>query len=114
MLTVVRDKLWQPSINGYPYRESPDFTVYQSHNGPGRTNVQEDWVTSEAMGIAGESLASQLVQLTFLCLKNIRHGTRILCMWAIPGPGAIYIGEGTNGHDFASYHTFLCPRACRA
>ena len=68
MLTVVRDKLWQPSINGYPYRETPGFTVYQSHNGPGRTNVQEDWVTSEAMGIAGESLASQLVRLTLLRL----------------------------------------------
>jgi hypothetical protein len=70
MLTVVRDRLWQPSINGYPYRETPGFTVYQSHNGPGRTNVQENWVTAEAMGIAGESLASQLVRLTFLHLKN--------------------------------------------
>jgi hypothetical protein len=67
MLTVVRDKLWQPSINGYPYRESVSFAIYQSHNGPGRTHVQEDWVTSEAMGIAGESLTSQLVPLTFLC-----------------------------------------------
>jgi hypothetical protein len=66
MLTVVRDKLWQPSINGYPYRESVNFTIYQSHNGPGRTHVQEDWVTSEAMGIAGESLVSQLVSLTLL------------------------------------------------
>jgi len=76
MLTVVREKLWQPNINGYPYRETPDFTVYQSHNGPGRTNVQEDWVTSEAMGITGESLASQLVRLTLLHLRDTRSGHR--------------------------------------
>jgi hypothetical protein len=100
MLTVVRDKLWQPGISGYPYREAPGFTVYQSHNGPGRTNVQEDWVTSEAMGIAGESLASQLVRLTLLHLKNTRNGAPVLFIWAIPGPGAIYI---RGGHQWARF-----------
>ena len=100
MLTVVRDKLWQPSINGYPYRETPGFTVYQSHNGPGRTNVQEDWVTSEAMGIAGESLASQLVRLTLLHLPSTGNGVSILYIWAIPGPGAIYI---RGGHQWARF-----------
>jgi hypothetical protein len=64
MLTVVRDMLWQPSIRGYPYRETPGFTIYQSTNGPGHTRVVEDWVTSEAMGIACESLATQLLPLT--------------------------------------------------
>ena len=66
MLTVVRDKLWQPSIHGYPYRVSVSFAIYQSHNGPGRTSVDEDWVTAEAMGIASESLESQLLLLTWL------------------------------------------------
>lgn len=66
MLTVVRDKLWQTNIHGYPYRESPSFGLYQSNNGPGRTPVVEDWVTSEAMGIACESLDSQLLPLTWL------------------------------------------------
>ena len=66
MLTVVRDKLWQPSIHGYPYRESPSFAIYQSDNGPGRTRVVENWVSSEAMGIACESLDSRLLPLTWL------------------------------------------------
>jgi hypothetical protein len=63
MLTVVRGEMWQPGIHGYPYRESPGFAIYQSSNGPGHTRVAEDWVTSEAMGIACESLESQLLPL---------------------------------------------------
>jgi hypothetical protein len=74
MLTVVRDKLWLPSIHGYPYRVSPGFALYQSDNGPGRTRVVEDWVTSEAMGIAGESLVSQLLPLTWLPENDENHG----------------------------------------
>lgn len=70
MLTVVRDRLWQPGINGYPYRETPGFGIYQSTNGPNDSVVVEDWVTSEAMGIAGESLESQLLRLTWLPLWN--------------------------------------------
>ncbi|MBO0884821.1 MAG: hypothetical protein J2P17_31720, partial [Mycobacterium sp.] len=66
MLTIVRDKLWQPSIHGYPYRETPGFAVYQSTNGPGQTRVTENWVSSEAMGIAGEALADQLLPLAGL------------------------------------------------
>jgi hypothetical protein len=64
MLTVVRDKLWQPDLHGYPYRESPGFAVYRSDNGPGHMRVLENWVTSEAMGIACESMDSQLLSLT--------------------------------------------------
>jgi hypothetical protein len=66
MLTVVRDRLWQPGIHGYPYRVSPNFALYQSTDGPGHTPVVENWVTSEAMGIACESLESQLLPLTLL------------------------------------------------
>jgi hypothetical protein len=76
MLTVVRDKLWQPGIHGYPYRESPSFAIYQSHNGPGRTRVVEDWVTSEAMGIACESLDSQLLPLTWLPTEMTKSRSR--------------------------------------
>jgi hypothetical protein len=65
MRTVVIGKLWQPSIHGYPYRETPSFAIYQSDNGPGHTSVVEDWVTSEAMGIACESLNYQLLPLTY-------------------------------------------------
>jgi hypothetical protein len=72
MLTVVRDRLWQPSIHGYPYRESATFTIYQSHNGPARAHVLEDWVTSEAMGIGCESLDSQLLHLTWLPHTGLR------------------------------------------
>jgi hypothetical protein len=64
MLTVVRDMLWQPSIDGYAYRVTPSFSIYQSTDGPGHSLVNEDWVTSEAMGIAGESLVSQLLPLS--------------------------------------------------
>jgi len=73
MLAVVRDELWQPGIHGYPYRVSVGFGIFQSHNGPGRTPVTEDWVTSEAMGIAGESLASQVLPLAFL-FRALRGG----------------------------------------
>jgi hypothetical protein len=73
MLIVVRDKLWQPGITGYPYRETPDFTIYQSSDGPRHSRVTEDWVTSEAMGIACESLASQLIPLA-LAIDSILHG----------------------------------------
>lgn len=62
MLTVVRDRLWQPSINGYPYRETPGFLIYHSSEGPGHSAVVENWVTSEAMGIACQSLESQLLR----------------------------------------------------
>ena len=65
MLALVLEKLWQPGIHGYPYRETPNFALYQTDNGPGRARVVEDWVTSEAMGIACESLASQLLPLTW-------------------------------------------------
>jgi hypothetical protein len=73
MLAVVRDKLWQPGISGYPYRETPDFMLYQSSDGPHHSRVTEDWVTSEAMGIACESLASQLIQLA-LAGHSTDHG----------------------------------------
>jgi hypothetical protein len=66
MLAVVRDKLWQQRIGGYPYREGPGFVLYQSSDGPGNAYVVEDWVTSEAMGIACESLESQWLPLTAL------------------------------------------------
>ena len=114
MLTVVRDKLWQPSINGYPYREIPGFTgVTSPTTGPAARTSQEDWVTSKQWASPGKpGFSAGAIEL--VTLKNIRHGVRILLIWAIPGPGAIYTGEGTNGHDFASYRTFLCPRACRA
>jgi hypothetical protein len=82
MLTIVADKLWQPSIHGYPYRETPSFAVYQSHNGPGRTRVVEDWVTSEAMGIACESLESQLLPLR---LPSLKHSS-----WDITGDGSTF------------------------
>jgi hypothetical protein len=65
MLALVIEKLWQPGIHGYPYRETPNFALYQTDNGPGRARVVEDWVTSEAMGIACESLASQLLPLAW-------------------------------------------------
>lgn len=61
MLTVVRDKLWQPSIYGYPYRVTPAFGIYQSGSG-----VSENWVTSEAMGIACQGLQDQLLPLPWL------------------------------------------------
>jgi hypothetical protein len=66
MLTVVRGVLWQPGIRGYPYRVTTSFAIYQSTGGPGHSLVVEDWVTSEAMGIACESLASQLIPLSLL------------------------------------------------
>ncbi|HEY4028567.1 MAG TPA: hypothetical protein VGO86_19225 [Candidatus Dormibacteraeota bacterium] len=56
MAGVVRDRLWQPSIGGYPYRESPGFTLYQTSGGRGHTPVTENFASSEAMGIAYEAL----------------------------------------------------------
>jgi hypothetical protein len=57
MTTVVVDRLWQSTLHGYVYRVSPEFAVYHTSNGPARTEVVEDFVTSEAMGIAGNVLA---------------------------------------------------------
>jgi hypothetical protein len=74
MLTVVRGMLWQPSIDGYAYRVTPSFDIYQSTDGPGHSRVTEDWVTSEAMGIACEALASQLIPLSLRSL-SLRSGT---------------------------------------
>ena len=54
MLAVVRDSLWQPAVHGYVYRLRPDFTLYQNHNGG--ITVTEDFVTTEAMGIAAQAL----------------------------------------------------------
>jgi hypothetical protein len=56
MTTVVVDRLWQSSLHGYVYRVTPEFAVYHTSNGPDRTAVDEDFVTSEAMGIAGNVL----------------------------------------------------------
>jgi hypothetical protein len=57
MATVVTDRLWQSSLDGYVYRTTPAFGIYVNHSGPGHTSVAEDFVTSEAMGIAGNVLA---------------------------------------------------------
>jgi len=54
MLAVVRDSLWQPGVHGYVYRVRPDFTLYQNHTGG--ITVTEDFVTTEAMGIAAQAL----------------------------------------------------------
>jgi hypothetical protein len=57
MQSVVLEKLWQSSLHGYVYRTTPSFGVYTNHSGPNRGAVEEDFVTSEAMGIAGNVLA---------------------------------------------------------
>jgi hypothetical protein len=57
MTSVVVDSLYQKALDGYVYRVTPAFAVMQTGNGPGHTDVQEDFVTSEAMGIAGNVLA---------------------------------------------------------
>jgi hypothetical protein len=57
MTTVVTDRLWQSSLDGYVYRTTPTFGVYVNHSGAGHTSVSENFVTSEAMGIAGNVLA---------------------------------------------------------
>jgi hypothetical protein len=59
MLRVVRDRLWHEAGAGYPYRVAPDFTVFVSHNGANHQPVTEDFVTSEAMGIAAQTLEGQ-------------------------------------------------------
>jgi hypothetical protein len=84
MLAVVLDKLWQPTIHGYAYRVSPSFAIYQTDNGPGRTRVAEDWVTSEAMGIAAESLIFQLLPLTWLSKKSRNYGRRDMAALSHP------------------------------
>lgn len=57
MTAVVVDRLWQSALHGYVYRVSPEFAVYHTSNGPNHTPVDENFVTSEAMGIAGNVLA---------------------------------------------------------
>jgi hypothetical protein len=57
MTNVVLNKLWQSSITGYVYRTTDNFGIYTNHSGPSHTSVQENFVTSEAMGIAGNVLA---------------------------------------------------------
>jgi hypothetical protein len=56
MIGIVRDRLWQASISGYPYRETPDFAIYQSSAAHGHGPVAENFASSEAMGIACQGL----------------------------------------------------------
>jgi hypothetical protein len=56
MVTVTRDKLWQPGGPGYSYRVAPNFTAYISHEAPGHQANTESYVTTESMGIASETL----------------------------------------------------------
>jgi len=53
----VIDDLWQKALGGYVYRVTPSFAVMHTGNGPNHTSVDEDFVTSEAMGIVGNVLA---------------------------------------------------------
>jgi hypothetical protein len=57
MTSVVADSLYQKGLDGYVYRVTPTFAVLHTGNGPDHTGVDEDFVTSEAMGIAGNVLA---------------------------------------------------------
>lgn len=57
MTNVVLNKMWESSIDGYVYRTTVNFGIYTNHSGSGHTSVQENFVTSEAMGIAGNVLA---------------------------------------------------------
>jgi hypothetical protein len=57
MTSVVLDKLWQNALHGYVYRVTPSYGVYTNHSGTAHTSVDENFVTSEAMGIAGNVLA---------------------------------------------------------
>jgi len=56
ILDVVRQKLWGAVSDGYVYRVTPAYQVYQSKAGLGRTIVTENWVTTEAMDIACQAL----------------------------------------------------------
>jgi hypothetical protein len=56
MTNVVLDKMWQSSISGYVYRTTDGWGIYTNHSGPSHTAVPENFVTSEAMGIAGNVL----------------------------------------------------------
>ena len=56
MVGIVENRLWQSGLSGYVYRLSPDFAVYHTNSGPNHTPVTEDFVTTEAMGIAGQVL----------------------------------------------------------
>ena len=61
MTSVVANKMWQNALHGYVYRTSDNWGVYTNHSGPNHTAVDENFVTSEAMGIAGNVLAPSLV-----------------------------------------------------
>ena len=61
MNSVVVNKMWQNALHGYVYRTSDNWGVYTNHSGPNHTAVDENFVTSEAMGIAGNVLAPSLV-----------------------------------------------------
>jgi hypothetical protein len=57
MQSVVLEKLWQSALHGYVYRVTPSFGLYTNHSGPNHGSVEENFITSEAMGIAGNVLA---------------------------------------------------------
>ena len=61
MTSVVANKMWQNALHGYVYRTSDNWGVYTNHSGPNHTAVDENFVTSEAMGIAGNVLAPSVV-----------------------------------------------------
>ena len=61
MTSVVLNRMWQNALHGYVYRTSDNWGVYTNHSGPNHTAVDENFVTSEAMGIAGNVLAPSVV-----------------------------------------------------
>jgi hypothetical protein len=58
MLTIVRDKLYQTESLGYVYRVRADWTAFASLQN--RKPVEENWVSSEATGIATQALLGPL------------------------------------------------------
>ncbi len=58
MATIVRQNLYQTNSRGYVYRVRPDWTPFVSTQGGKR--VEENWVSSEATGIALQALLGPL------------------------------------------------------
>jgi hypothetical protein len=61
MTALVINRMWQNALHGYVYRTTDNWGVYTNHSGPNHGAVEENFVTSEAMGIAGNVLAPSLV-----------------------------------------------------
>ena len=112
MQKVVLGQLWQSSISGYVYRTTTDFKIYTNHSGGNHASVQENFVTAEAMGIAGNVIAPRRC-----CHTPFRTHVRAMVRITRTVAGTrthVRAGEGKNPCTRGPRRRRMCARGGQA